>query len=203
MSQQKLTLVLIGVLAAILTPHVHAQSWLEPTFYLYTRANRGANEVLKYNSESSIQASLFNGALPTKVITHGYFDGTSRGEWMAEMANKMLDYEGEKTYSKDFINDYFNSTENFFSYLKTHRCQCNRRRLELGKPRLLLGGSRKRQNCRCYGRPRGGAAVQDKQRYSRLVSPARSLARRTPGGICWQVPKGKPRSNYGPRPCWA
>lgn len=101
----QLTLTIIAVLA-ILTSFAHAQSWLEPTFYLYTRANQGSNEVLKYNSESSIQASRFNGELSTKVITHGYFDSASRGEWMAEMANKMLDYEGKKL--KDFLIDYFN-----------------------------------------------------------------------------------------------
>lgn len=91
----QLNLAIVATLAIAVTSSF-AQSWLEPTFYLYTRANRGNNapETLKYQSSSSIEASHFNGALPTKVITHGYFDSSSRGKWMEEMAGRMLDAEG-------------------------------------------------------------------------------------------------------------
>ena len=91
----QLNLAIVATLAIAVTASF-AQSWLEPTFYLYTRANRGNNapETLKYQSSSSIEASHFNGAVPTKVITHGYFDSSSRGKWMEEMAGRMLDAEG-------------------------------------------------------------------------------------------------------------
>lgn len=103
MVKRQFTLAIVAVLT-ILTLLADAQSWLEPTFYLYTLANRGSNEVLKYNSVSDILASHFNGALPTKMITHGYFDSSTRGEWMAEMANKMLDYEGmKKTFFENIL----------------------------------------------------------------------------------------------------
>ncbi|XP_017475988.1 PREDICTED: pancreatic triacylglycerol lipase-like [Rhagoletis zephyria] len=101
----QLNLVIVATLAIAVTSSF-AQSWLEPTFYLYTRANRGNNapETLKYQSSSSIEASHFNGAVPTKVITHGYFDSSSRGKWMEEMAGRMLDAEDVNVIIVDWSN---------------------------------------------------------------------------------------------------
>ncbi len=148
----QLNLAIVATLAIAVTASF-AQSWLEPTFYLYTRANRGNNvapETLKYQSSSSIEASHFNGALPTKVITHGYFDSSSRGKWMEEMAGRMLDAEGSYqifSYQFGFLRTLLST---FFNILS--RRQRHHRRLEQRQSRLLPGGGGQRQAGGRHGR---------------------------------------------------